>query len=69
MCGPISCRHLSADVGPDLAWTYEQPLLEATHLAGLVAFHDEIVDITVDGQGRDRPGGAIVAALLDEAGV
>ena len=40
---------------PDLAWTYEQPLREAAEVAGLVAFFDEHVDVTLDGTPRPRP--------------
>jgi len=49
----------SATVGgrvvPDLAWTYESPLREAAQVRGLVAFFDERVDITLDGQRLERP--------------
>jgi uncharacterized protein (DUF427 family) len=38
-----------------VAWTYREPLPDAARLAGLVAFFDEIVDVTVDGQRRERP--------------
>ncbi|OLT14048.1 hypothetical protein BJF78_20365 [Pseudonocardia sp. CNS-139] len=40
---------------PDVAWTYERPLPDAVELAGLVAFFDERVDVTVDGHKLDRP--------------
>jgi uncharacterized protein (DUF427 family) len=39
----------------DVAWTYGDPLPDAQRLAGMVAFYDERVDITVDGQRRERP--------------
>ena len=49
----------SATVGgrevPDLAWTYESPLREAAQVRGLVAFFDERVDVTLDGQRLERP--------------
>jgi uncharacterized protein (DUF427 family) len=35
----------------DLVWAYEDPLPEAAGLAGLVAFYDEKVQVTVDGVG------------------
>jgi uncharacterized protein (DUF427 family) len=35
----------------DLVWAYEDPLPDAAALAGLVAFYDEKVQITVDGVG------------------
>ncbi len=44
-------------VGPhtDLAWTYDTPLREAAEVAGLVAFFDERVDVTLDGEPQPRP--------------
>jgi uncharacterized protein (DUF427 family) len=54
---------------PDLAWTYEEPLPDAAPLAGLVAFWDERVDVTVDGERRERPATVFSATLLEEAGV
>jgi uncharacterized protein (DUF427 family) len=41
---------------PDLVWTYEDPLPDARQLAGLLCFYDERVDVTVDGERRERPG-------------
>jgi uncharacterized protein (DUF427 family) len=42
--------------GPvDVAWTYHQPLREAEPVTNLVAFFNERVDITVDGQREQRP--------------
>ena len=40
---------------PDLAWSYEAPLQDATAVKGLVAFFDERVDVVLDGQRRERP--------------
>jgi uncharacterized protein (DUF427 family) len=63
----------SADVGgrrrKDLGWSYEQPLPDAVAITGLVAFWDERVDVFLDGERRERPGGPISAALRDEFGV
>jgi uncharacterized protein (DUF427 family) len=63
----------SVDVGgrrhEDLAWSYEQPLPDAAAISGLVAFWDERVDVFVDGERRERPGGALSEALRDEFGV
>ena len=42
-------------VHPDLAWTYQYPLPAVAPIAGLVAFYNEKVDITVDGIRLDRP--------------
>jgi uncharacterized protein (DUF427 family) len=41
--------------GEDLVWGYEQPLPDAAGLAGLVAFYDEKVQVTVDGIGAGAP--------------
>lgn len=53
----------------NLAWSYEQPLEDAATLTGLVAFFDELVDVTLDGGRRERPRTGISAAILAEAGV
>jgi uncharacterized protein (DUF427 family) len=53
----------------DIAWTYQQPLPDAVQLAGLVAFFDELVDVTVDGVPRPRPDTAVSTAVLDETGI
>jgi len=49
----------SANVGgrlvPDLAWTYREPLTDASRVAGLVAFFNERVDVVLDGQRSERP--------------
>jgi uncharacterized protein (DUF427 family) len=50
----------------DLGWSYEEPLPDAVAIAGLVAFWDERVDVFLDGERRERPSGAIAAALRDE---
>lgn len=39
----------------DLAWSYRAPLPESQKVAGLVAFFDEKVDVTVDGTPREQP--------------
>jgi uncharacterized protein (DUF427 family) len=53
-------EHLSAllDGGttPDVAWTYPTPLPEGERIAGLVAFYDQRVDVTVDGERQGRSG-------------
>jgi uncharacterized protein (DUF427 family) len=60
----------SVDVGgrrrEDLGWSYEQPLPDAVAITGLVAFWDERVDVFLDGERRERTGGVISEALLDE---
>ena len=51
------------------AAAYEEPLEDAAALAGLVAFFDELVDVTLDGERRERPRTGISATILEEAGV
>ena len=46
---------LPGGVVPDLCWTYEQPLSDAIEVRDLVAFFNERVDITVDGEPQERP--------------
>jgi uncharacterized protein (DUF427 family) len=40
---------------PDLAWTYDFPTLSLAPIAGLIAFYNEHVDITLDGVALERP--------------
>lgn len=40
---------------PDLAWAYDFPTRELLPIAGLVAFYNERVDITLDGTLLERP--------------
>jgi uncharacterized protein (DUF427 family) len=51
--------YLSVDGGDeslrDIAWTYREPLPDSMEIAGMVAFFDERVDVTVDGHKRERP--------------
>jgi uncharacterized protein (DUF427 family) len=42
-------------VVPDVAWSYEDPLPDATQIAGLVAFYQERLDAIVDGEQLERP--------------
>lgn len=42
-------------VQPDLAWTYHYPLPAVAPIAGLVAFYNEKLDITVDAVAKSRP--------------
>jgi uncharacterized protein (DUF427 family) len=59
----------SLDAGENLAWTYEDPLPEAAPVTGLVAFFDELVDVSVDGERRERPRTHFAKAILEEAGI
>jgi uncharacterized protein (DUF427 family) len=43
----------------DLAWSYPTPHRESAPIAGLVAFYDERVDLTIDGVLQERPRNAI----------
>ena len=61
--------YLSFDVGENLAWIYEDPLPEAAPVTGLVAFFDELVDVTFDGKRRERPITPFAKAIRDEAQV
>ncbi|MEV0900684.1 DUF427 domain-containing protein [Actinoplanes sp. NPDC049802] len=61
--------YLSFAVGENLAWTYPDPLPEASPLAGLVAFFDEVVDVTVDGVLRQRPASPVADVMRDEFNV
>ena len=38
----------------DIAWSYRTPLRESQPIAGLVAFHDSRVDVTIDGVAQPR---------------
>jgi uncharacterized protein (DUF427 family) len=39
----------------DLAWAYDFPTRQLLPIAGLIAFYNEKVDISVDGERLDRP--------------
>ncbi len=39
----------------DIAWSYEDPLLDALPVKGLIAFLDERLDVTLDGERLPRP--------------
>ena len=43
------------EVHPDLAWSYDFPTRQLLPVAGLVAFYDEQVDVTIDGVAQPRP--------------
>ncbi len=48
--------YLSVPDGPrDVAWTYHEPLHDAELVRDMVCFFDEHLDVTVDGERRDRP--------------
>jgi uncharacterized protein (DUF427 family) len=43
------------EVHADLAWAYDFPTLALTPIAGLIAFYNEHVDLTLDGVALERP--------------
>jgi len=47
---------LEGRVSPDLAWAYDFPTRQVQPIAGLVAFYNEKVDVTIDGSRLERPG-------------
>jgi uncharacterized protein (DUF427 family) len=42
-------------IEPDLAWAYDFPTRQLAPIAGLVAFYNEKVDISIDGEPLPRP--------------
>ena len=42
-------------VHPDLAWAYDFPTRQLLPIAGMVAFYNEKVDVTIDGRQLERP--------------
>ena len=40
---------------PDIAWSYTDPRHDATQVRDLIAFFDERIDVTLDGERRPRP--------------
>jgi uncharacterized protein (DUF427 family) len=52
--------HFSTEDVDDVAWSYPTPLPESERIAGLVAFYDDRVTVTVDGerQGKGEPTAA-----------
>lgn len=67
--GTASYLHLRAgDVQvDDVAWTYPYPTRESLPIAGLVAFHDEQVDVIIDGVRGERPRRPFRSAEVSEA--
>jgi uncharacterized protein (DUF427 family) len=59
----------STDGRPDIAWTYRQPLPDATQLTGLLAFYDDRFDVTIDGVRQRQPASPMAKMLLEEFGV
>ncbi|MEU5595858.1 DUF427 domain-containing protein [Streptomyces sp. NPDC020298] len=53
-----------ADVPSNVLWSYPDPLPAVGAVRGLLAFYNEAVDITVDGEHRKRPVTLFTWALL-----
>lgn len=47
--------NLGDEILRDIAWSYEDPLLDALPVKDHIAFFDERVDVTVDGEALRRP--------------
>jgi uncharacterized protein (DUF427 family) len=43
------------ELHPDLAWAYDFPTVALSPIAGLIAFYNEKVDVTLDGERLERP--------------
>jgi uncharacterized protein (DUF427 family) len=53
----------------NLLWSYEEPLEDAAGLTGLMAVFDEVVDVTVDGERRERPDTEFARVMIEEFGL
>jgi uncharacterized protein (DUF427 family) len=42
-------------IHPDLAWSYDFPTRQLLPIAGMIAFYNEKVDISIDGKRLERP--------------
>jgi uncharacterized protein (DUF427 family) len=55
----VTSAYWSVKVGdelrPDLAWAYDFPTRQLLPIAGLVAFYNEEVDVSIDGERLERP--------------
>jgi uncharacterized protein (DUF427 family) len=47
--------YLSLPQEPDIAWTYSDPLREASEVKDRIAFFNERVDLVIDGRRIERP--------------
>ena len=55
------------DVAKDLIWYYAEPLIEVGRIAGALCFFNERVDLEIDGELQDRPGGVWRRPVKSEA--
>ncbi len=46
---------LSSLYGRNVVWSYREPILAAAPIRDHLAFYNEVVDITVDGDPLERP--------------
>jgi uncharacterized protein (DUF427 family) len=46
---------IGGEVHADVAWAYDFPTRALTPIAGLIAFYNEMVDLTLDGVALERP--------------
>ncbi len=53
--------------GKDLIWYYDEPLPEASRIAGLLCFFNEKVDIELDGELQERPASPWSRGVRSEA--
>jgi uncharacterized protein (DUF427 family) len=42
-------------VHQDLAWSYDFPTRQLLPVTGMIAFYNEKVDVSIDGQALERP--------------
>jgi uncharacterized protein (DUF427 family) len=54
---------------PDIVWSYRAPLDGVSRVAGLLAFYDDVFDVTIDGVAQPKPDTAFAKVLLEEFGV
>jgi uncharacterized protein (DUF427 family) len=55
------------DQGKDIVWGYEDPIAAAPQIKDLLAFYNEVVDITVDGVAVERPVTHFNERLVNDA--
>lgn len=55
MCAYKGVAEYWAAAGRDVAWTYREPLHDAAPVRDMIAFFNEHVDVTVDGELQERP--------------
>ncbi|GAA0805243.1 hypothetical protein Sya03_23160 [Spirilliplanes yamanashiensis] len=61
--------YFSAPELPDVAWSYPDPLPGAPPIAGLIAFYDDLLEVSVDGERRGPVDTPVTRALRAEFGV